>query len=506
MTKQDQGPSIFADGAKTPPYLASWHMAFAPRADATGPVVEVWFDRDRQAPRREIVQLPPRGNSRVLAMVALYLAALINNTLCVWGARRVTLRSTDEALARDLHHRVMHLLFYQAEIITDLTPLFIFGLIQKRYGERLATDTDRDQAARLAQWLPEAALPPPLPRPGSHTVVAINIGQHKTSCGLVTLDGIGGQSVSRLHRQPTWPDDLPRCYPSLAPRILRHLADILGPLPPETEAICLSLATPVLDGQPYAVAQIGLTAESSEALADSLGTCLTTAAQAAFPGLPVFCINDAEAQGLFASRFGRKGLCPDAPDCGSNLLSVRLGACPSISYIDATGRNLSRFNEYAWLATRIHGTGHDAPLLATISRAISFHGLSCLAQELGLLEKYRVHPDEAAVVFHQLCLEGNEAESHDALKIYYVLGAHLAMLAHEIHRHTPVRHVQLLGSEANRIDTPVFTAIQNGFTGFIDRHALPFDTVDFTLTEAASAQASLIGAAVGYGDAVAGTA
>ena len=127
------------------------------------------------------------------------------------------------------------------------------------------------------------------------------------------------------------------------------------------------------------------------------------------------------------------------------------------------------------------------------------HGLGALALELGLLEQYRVLPDQAATFFHRLCLEGTEAERHDALKLYYVLGAHIAMLTFEIDRHTPVHHVQLLGSDANRIDPPVFAAIHNGFTGFLDVHRLPCAIEDFTLAEHASAEAGLVGAAVGYG-------
>jgi hypothetical protein len=505
MDRQDQQAAFFSAEARRSPYLACWHQAFASRPGATGPLVELWFDRGRLAPRHAVIQLPARDGGHVLDLTALYLAARINNTLCVWGARRVTIRSRDESLARDLLQRVTHLLLYQAEVFSDLTLYFIFALIEKHYGERLAIDTSPAQADRLARWRPEAAcVPPSLSRPDRLTALAINIGLHKTSCGLVSLDGAGGHGVSRLHRQPTWPDGQPHCYPSLAPAILGHLAATLGPLPPETEAVCLSLATPVLGGEPQAVAQIGLAADCDQETADAFGASLVAAARSTFPGLPVFCCNDAEAQGLFASRFDRQ-----QSDCresryAANLLSIRLGACPSVSYIDASGRNLSRLNEYAWLATRIHGPRRDAPLLSTISRAISFHGLACLAHELGLLEKYRVMPGDAPVFFHRLCIEGSPAEQHDALRIYHVLGAHIAMLFHEIDRDTPVRHARLLGSAANRIDAPIFAAIRDGFAGFIDRHALPFESVDFSLAEGASAQASLVGAAVGYADAVAG--
>jgi hypothetical protein len=465
-------------------------------------VVEVWFDREPEPPRRQVLQLPARGNARVLRLTALYLAALINNTLCVWGARRVSLGCRDEALARELLNRVTHLLYYEAEILTDLTPLFVYALIRQRYGRQLVLDADQGQVARLASRLSEPAATPTISplRPGRHAVLAINIGQHKTSCGLVRLDGADGFAVSRLHRQPTWPDGQPRCYPALAEPVLRHLAGILGPLPPDVEAVCLSLATPVIAGKPHAVSQIGLTAACDQDTADTFGASLRAAVGKVFPGLPVSCINDACAQGLYTSRFGRQAADADQPDCATELLSIRLGACPSVSYIDAGGHNLPRINEFAWLVTRVHGPGHDTALLATISRALSFHGLGCLAHELGLLEKYRVAPDAAAVFFHELCARGSEAERRDALALYHVLGAHMAMLAYEVHRDTPVRRVRLLGSEANRIDPPVFAAIWSGFSNFIERNALPFAGLDFSLTEDASAQASLVGAAVGYAD------
>jgi hypothetical protein len=80
--------------------------------------------------------------------------------------------------------------------------------------------------------------------------------------------------------------------------------------------------------------------------------------------------------------------------------------------------------------------------------------------------------------------------------VYRVLGAHIAMLAYEIERDTPVRQVQLLGSTANQLDAAVFGPIWDGFAGFIDRHALPFASVGFGLTASVSDRASLVGAAV----------
>lgn len=498
MPWQDPAASFFSATARRPSYLACWHRAFAPAPGRGGPLVEVWFDRGPEAPRCRRLQLPQRGDGQVIRLAGLYLAAVVNNALCLWGARRVSLRCSDQGLADALCDRLHTHLFYQAEILTDLTPLFLYALVGRRYGQRLEVDASAIQAARLA----ERAAPPRVLAPSSPsgrlTVLAINIGQYKTSWGLVTLDGDSGHTVSRLWRQPTWPDGLPRCYAALAGPVLRHLAERLGPLPPETAAVCLSLATPVLDGHPYAVAHVGLAADCDQDTADALEANLTAAAREAFPGLPVCYVNDACAQGLAAARLDRE---QPGPTAAGGLLSLRLGACPSVSYLDARGRNLPRLNEYAWLVTRVANPDRESCLLATVSRSLSFHGLGCLAQELGLLEKYRLPPDQAAVFFHRLCLEGSETERHDALALYHVLGAHVAMLADEVHRDTAVGRIRLLGSEANRLDPAVFAAIRSGFTGFVDRYGLSVGPVDFRLLPGVSAEASLVGAAVGYAEA-----
>lgn len=492
---------FFASASGASPYLACWHQAFSPRKKA-GPLVELWFDRQDAPPLREKLYLPQRPDTHVLQMAALYITALLNNKLCVWGAKRASLVSRDAGLAEDLLQRVNGLFLYKAELFSDLTPFFILALLQQRYGERLALDTDQSQALRLAARLasPPAAAPAASP-PGRHTVLAINIGQFKTSYALVTLDGKGGYSLARQHRQETWPADQPRCYPLFAEEAMAAMAQNLGPLPPEVEAVCCSLAGPVIENVPYGVAQVGLYATCDQRTADGMRQALTDAAEAAFPGLPVFLINDAEAQGLFASRFCQA---PTAggPGYATELLSVRFGACPSVSYIDATGRNIPRVNEYAWLVTTIHGERPDKPLFSTISPYLSFYGIGSIAHELGLLETYGIAQNDAATCFHDFFVGDDPSRQRDAFKTYYVLGAHIAMLANEIERDTPVRHVQLLGSDANKLDEPVFTAIWNGFADFIDRHALPFHGVDFTLAEGTSAYASLVGAAVAYADAM----
>ncbi len=162
---------------------------------------------------------------------------------------------------------------------------------------------------------------------------------------------------------------------------------------------------------------------------------------------------------------------------------MRFGACPSVSYIDASGRNCDRLNEYPWLVTTVHANRHDEALFATISRYLSFYGFGSIAEELGLLEKYGIAQHAAATFFYDIYTEGNEAQWRDAVKIYRVLGAHLAMLAYEIQRDTPVSRVTLLGSRANHLDAQVFGPIWDGFAGFIDRYSLPFADLAFDLAE-----------------------
>jgi len=501
MAQPSAQSRFFTTQSGVSPYLVRWHQAFSPRKADSGPLVELWFDRQDAPPLREAVCLPRRLDSHTLHMAALYLTALLNNKLCVWGARRVSLVSQDAALAQEFLQRVTDLFLYKAAVFSDLTPYFILALHKKRYGEQLILDTDQAQAARLARLFAQpAATASPAAPPARHSVLAVNIGQFKTSSALVSLDGTGGYALSREHRQETWPNGQPYCYPLLAEQAMAAMARNLGPLPPEVEAVCCSLAGPVVKEVPYGVAQVGLCATCSQDVADGMGQALIDAAEAAFPGRPVFLINDADAQGLFASRFCRQSPEPDVPGYTTNLLSIRFGACPSVSYIDAAGRNMPRLNEYPWLVTTVHGGRPDAPLFSTISPYISFHGIGNIANELGLLEKYGVSPNDAAACFHDCFTSDNPARQRDAFKVYYVLGAHIAMLASEIDRDTPLRHVQLLGSDANKLDKPVFTAIWNGFADFIDHHALPFNGVDFTLAEGTSAYASLVGAAVAYAD------
>lgn len=499
MGPRDLQAAFFASATGAPPYLARWHLAFAPRPGGPGPCVTLWFDRDPEPPLRERIQLPPHPDAHVLRLAALYLAALVNNKLCVWGARRVSLVADDAALGRELLHRVRQLLLHRAEVFSDLTLLFIFALVEQCYGRPLVLDSDADQAGRLAERLETGASgPAPVAsaiRPA--TVAALNIGQHKSACALVAFDEAGGHGVSRLWRRETWPADRPRGLPDLAGDLLADLAGRLGALPPETEAVCLGLANPVLGGLARGVAGVGLCAASDPAGAADLDARLRRAVAEAFPGLPLLLINDAAAQGLFTARYGLGERAAPGPS-GAGLLSVRFGACPSVAYVDASGRSLDRFNEYPWLVTTIQANRPGEALLATISRYLSFYGPGSIAAELGLLGKYGLDQGAAAAFFHDGYLRGDEAQWRDAVKVYRVLGAHLAMLAYEIERDTPVGQVQLLGSAANHLDAAVFDAVWDGFAGFVDRHALPFASIGFGLTEAASDKAGLVGAALAH--------
>ncbi len=476
-------------------YLARWHQAFAVTPGGAGPVVELWFDRGEERPLCERVRLSRRLDAGALRVASLYLAALINNKLCVWGARRVSLVADEASLAKELLQRVSSVLLYRGEFFSDLSPLFILALIEQCHGAPLVLDTDPEQAARLAALAAAPCAPvAPLPLLGRHTVVAINIGQHKTGWGLVALDGTGGYRLSRTGRRETWPSATSRCLPELADTLFEEVARALEPLPPETAALCLSLANPVAGGQARGVPTVGMCASCTPEAAADLDQALRRSAARHFPGLAFFLVNDAAAQGLFSSRFGEAE--PGGPGFASRLLSVRFGACPSVSYIDASGRNCDRLNEYPWLVTTVHANRHDEALFATISRYLSFYGFGSIAEELGLLEKYGIAQHAAATFFYDIYTEGNEAQWRDAVKIYRVLGAHLAMLAYEIQRDTPVSRVTLLGSRANHLDAQVFGPIWDGFAGFIDRYSLPFADLAFDLAEDVSDKAGLVGAAL----------
>ena len=131
---------------------------------------------------------------------------------------------------------------------------------------------------------------------------------------------------------------------------------------------------------------------------------------------------------------------------------------------------------------------------STIRLYLSYYGVAIIAHELGLLEKYNVLPESALPFFYEQLFSEDPTRIYDAECIYAVLGAHIAMFAAEINRRRPLATVVLLGSRANKINELVFSAMQDGFEAFFDKHPL-VAPIEFVLIEDASAQSGLVGVA-----------
>ena len=180
---------------------------------------------------------------------------------------------------------------------------------------------------------------------------------------------------------------------------------------------------------------------------------------------------------------------------GMHLLSLRLGACPCVQCLDAHGEASPGFNEYGWVITTLDVRPAAKKHAITIHRYLAYYGIAVIAHELGLLEKYNVHPEQAALFFHGMLSASNALARHEAKNVYRRLGAHVAMLACEIHRHRPLGAVMLLGAEAVGIDRLAFSSLYEGFYDFMHRHALQGCGLKFLFAQDASAKASLVGVA-----------
>jgi len=218
-------------------YLARWHQAFAVTPGGAGPVVELWFDRGEERPLCERVRLPRRLDAGALRVASLYLAALINNKLCVWGARRVSLVADEASLAKELLQRVSSSLLYRGELFSDLTPLFILALIEQCHGAPLVLDYGPGSRGRAfgaaLPAMPHATVRRPWPPPGrADGRERVNIGPAQDRLGARSFWTEAGE-LWNLFR--TAPGNLalvppPAACPSWPTRFLAgKIAQALGP-------------------------------------------------------------------------------------------------------------------------------------------------------------------------------------------------------------------------------------------------------------------------------------
>jgi len=490
-------PALFGPGQTVSPYLATWRQAFAALDPAHSRPVALWFDRGAHPPVVETVRIPRDPDAQTRRLTILYLSALINNVLCTRGARRVSVVSDTAAAAQNLAFALEKQFFLRLDSFSNMSLRFLHALIRQVFEADFAMDADQERADALRERLPSTTSQPDGPdeTTGPGTVLAINIGQRLTSLALVDIDTRLGHGVTHLVRRDTWPTGSPQCLCSVWGEILAEARQIVAASGRGIDAVGLSVAATTLSGTIHPVPEFGLFAACSPEELDAAGTILRQTCQAAFPGRPLAIVNDGEAQALFAFHYDlpQETAANGAP--GGDMLSLRLGACPAIHCLDASGRAVAGLNEYGWLVTRYAPDRTTGSLFSTIRLYLSHYGVAVVAHELGLLEKYQLH-HEAAIPFFHDALVGNEAPTrNDATQVYVILGAHLAMLAHELHRNRPLASIRLQGSRANKIDAPVFAAMVDGFAGFADRHDLPLDGIRLDLLDDASSIAGLVGAA-----------
>jgi len=485
-------------------YLADWHRAFAALDPAASIFFELWFDRGQHLPVVETIRIPRNSSTRDRHVIALYLSVLINNILCVYGARRVSIISKEAELPLDILAAMERNLFQRLDSFSNMSLLFLHALVERVFHAGFVMDTDRMHAAVLREALDEQARAPHGGGAESErlgTSLAVNIGQRLTSWGVVTLDGRGQHGVERFTRLESGSGGPEQAFGVGFETLMAEIRQTLGEQTQDIKVIGISIAATVVSGDVQPVGEFGLFAGASREELEGVNEHIRRVCRSCFPGRPVVIVNDGEAQALFAFHFaggrgkiiGADSACPVGT--GKHLLSLRLGACPCVHFLDAQGKSPVGVYEYSWLITNLNTTRSTKYLCSTIRFHLSFYGVAAIAHELGLLEKYLVDPLEAIFFFPEKLVSDDPTQRKDAKRIYHILGAHVAMLVCEIHRRHPLGAVMLLGSLANRIDRTVFPVMRDGFTAFIDEHARDLGSTELVLVDDASSQASLVGAA-----------
>ena len=329
----------------------------------------------------------------------------------------------------------------------------------------------------------------------SGKALAINIGEHLTTWGVSTLNPDGSHAVLDVHRLNSRDLKKAACFTEGFQTLVHDIRQQLATGADEIEAIGIAVATTVVSGQILAADLSELFDGCSQEVLENMTEQLRQICRRHFPGCPVTIANDALAQAKFVFHHagGRERIATSGH--GAHMLSVRLGACPCVGCLDVFGNAPFGLHEYAWMATRLVGSPSAELRCSTIRYYLSHYGVAAVAHELGLLERHALDPREAIPFFHERLLSGDAQAQREAARIYGILGAHLAMFAHEIDRHRRLACIHLLGSRSNRLDQAAFFAIQEGFKGFAASRNLPVAGSDLVLIADASVQAGLVGAA-----------
>ncbi|WP_300163299.1 hypothetical protein [Solidesulfovibrio sp.] len=467
-----------------PPYLALWHRRFVALPPRRSLPVTLFFDRGAAPPLRRIIRAAWPADAREARSSALYVAALINNVLCVHGAASVTLFSENGVLAERLRDEAHRLLFMRLRPFSDMPFGFLRGLSRQVFGRDFRLEAAPGNAPAPGREPPvPMGTPPPAPRPG--LVLAVNIGQHLTSLALVRVDGEGRFSLEGLTRRKSAPCGEEASLAAILAAVRDEARSLAREARPGIDALAISLAATTYRGKVLAVPGYGLFPEDCPA--GEAATALARFCGDVAPGGPFDVLNDGLAQAVFAHRHG------GAPV--GDMLSVRLGSSPAVHRLDASGRAAPGFHEYGWLVTRFAPPNDTGRLFSSIRPYLSHYGAAAVAHELGLLGKYGLGIDEAPAFFRDALDADLPLLRQDAEHVYGILGAHLAMFAHELHRDRPLATIRLLGSRTSRLDAATFRVMAAGFAAFAAGHGLDLEALELTLIEEASAVAGLVGAA-----------
>ena len=482
---------LFAADQAASPYLVDWSQAFADLDPTQATPIALVFKR---SPFPDVVErwlLPDLSNPRARRIAELHLSARLNNVLSLAGAHGVEIVSESHHDA-GLLDAIRHNIFARLDDFSNMSLYFLHGLVQSAFGRNLSIDarqTDGSLPEAQAHGSAASGEKPGQARPG--LALAVNIGQHLTSWGLIRLTPDGGCAVARLFRRETYHDLTRCCLTAEFADILAAVRSDLGQAADDIEAVGLSLAATVMDGRPLPVAEFGLFAACSPWELERTATAIPEAASRAFPGRPAVLVNDGRAQALFAFHFaGGKAATGDG-----HLLTLRLGACPCVHCLDAEGDSPPGFDEYGWLAIRACPSRPGGALFSTPRHPLSHYGLAAAAHELGLLAHYGLGIEDATPFFHARLLGDVPEAAREAAGVYRILGAHLAMLAAEIHAYRPLGAIMVMGSQANRLDGPAFAALSDGYATFAAGRPLVPAQARRILIEEASAEAGLVGAA-----------
>ncbi|HWT05650.1 MAG TPA: hypothetical protein VN224_07825 [Xanthomonadales bacterium] len=427
------------------------------------------------------------------SVVERYIACKIANRVCVIGVDHVKICLSAETA--DCYHAILSDFYFCYDTIIPLAT--VSSLTVKVYGVALRFSSANISDGGRLRMKPQIVDSDPTAvrdelRYKAGLFFSMNLGHTQTSVACVRVDAVGSKLLKykRFATIPLQSDDgLSNLVLHNAPEFL----DFANELGMRYLGASMSIAETVIAGRIFPNRAGGLFRDTV-ANGDLERHVSKTVSQLLFVER-MLVINDACAEGIYASRIAATYDAGVIRHHRTRLLTIRFGTWPAISYVGDDGYNLSRMNEYSYMSTRVHRYDRKA-IVGNVGRILSYQGFGMLAAELGLLEKYNVNEDAALKFFYEALFSRNEDEKRDASLIYVRMGEHIAMLVGELLEDVPIERVSILGSKANAIDRYVFRYIERGFVAFTKAYAIYPSDMKMELIAEASHEASVIGASL----------